>query len=104
MLVRAFGRGAVAVRVNAAGQGDFFQVHVDLRRTRVEEVKNFIRFAFYRRFGLRPEREFIDVHTGGGAIGLRLERFDQLPELVSVLRRNVAHLAGGRLSPAEPNR
>ena len=29
MLKRAFGRDAVAVRVNAAGQGDYFQVHVD---------------------------------------------------------------------------
>ena len=29
MLKRAFGNDAVAVRVNGAGQGDFFQVHVD---------------------------------------------------------------------------
>lgn len=32
MLKRAFGREAVAVRVNAAGQGDYFQVHVDKTR------------------------------------------------------------------------
>ena len=104
MLIRAFGREAVAVRVNAAGQGDFFQVHVDLRRTRVEDVKDFIRRAFYRRFGLRPEREFIDVHPGGGAIGLRLERFDQLPELVSALRRNVAHLANNSTAETQTGR
>ena len=32
MLKRAFGGDAVAVRVNAAGQGDYFQVHVDKQR------------------------------------------------------------------------
>jgi hypothetical protein len=87
MLKRAFGREAVAVRVNAAGQGDFFQVHVDTQRIHIEEVKQFIRSAFYRRFCLLPEQEFVETHTGGGAIGVRLERFDQLPALIRVLRR-----------------
>ncbi len=87
MLKRAFGTGAVAVRVNAAGQGDFFQVHVDSSQARLEEVKDFIRKAFYRRFGLTPEQEFVEPHPGGGAVGLRLDRFDQLPELVRALDR-----------------
>ena len=87
MLKRAFGNEAVAVRINAAGQGDFFQVHVDQHRARVEEVKDFIRQAFYTRFGLRPPLEFVEVHPGGGAAGVRLERLDDLPELIRVLAR-----------------
>jgi hypothetical protein len=88
MLKRAFGRDSIAVRINAAGQGDFFQVHVDTGKAEVEEVKQFIRAAFYRRFGLAPAREFVEVHPGGGAIGVRLNRFDQLPELIYRLRQN----------------
>jgi molybdopterin-guanine dinucleotide biosynthesis protein A len=85
MLKRAFGGDAVAVRVNAAGQGDFFQVHVDTSRAGVEEVKAFIRTAFYRRFALSPEQEFVETNPGGGAVGIRLARFDQLPELIRAL-------------------
>ncbi len=87
MLKRAFGPEAVAVRVNAAGQGDFFQVHVDTSQVRTEAVKEFIRMAFYRRFGLAPEQEFVEPHPGGGAVGVSLKRFDQLPELVRALDR-----------------
>jgi molybdopterin-guanine dinucleotide biosynthesis protein A len=87
MLKRAFGPDAVAVRVNAAGQGDFFQVHVDSSKARLESVKEFIRAAFYRRFGLSPEQEFVQPHPGGGAVGLTLARFDQVPELVRALER-----------------
>jgi molybdopterin-guanine dinucleotide biosynthesis protein A len=86
MLKRAFGHDAVAVRVNAAGQGDYFQVHVDAERADVEEVKRFIRLAFYRRFGLDPEPDFVEVHPGGGAVGVRLSRYDLLPHLVRALR------------------
>jgi hypothetical protein len=86
MLKRAFGDSAVAVRVNAAGQGDFFQVHVDTQSTDPEEVKQFIRQAFYRRFDLAPEQEFIEPHPGGGAVGVRLSRFDRLPQLIRELR------------------
>ena len=82
MLKRAFGANAVAVRVNAAGQGDFFQVHVDREKADVREVKQFIRLAFYRRFGLAPETEFVEAHPGGGAAGVRLDRYDALPDLV----------------------
>jgi hypothetical protein len=85
MLLRAFGSDAVAVRVNAAGQGDFFQVHVDTDRTDPEDVKAFIRQAVYGRFGLRPAREFVEPHSGGGAVGVRLDRLDQLPDLVARL-------------------
>ena len=62
MLKRAFGQDAIAVRVNAAGQGDFFQVHVDTQLAQVHEVEHFIRRAFYRRFGLTPDLEFFEPH------------------------------------------
>lgn len=85
MLKRAFGPDAVAVRVNAAGQGDFFQVHVDVTKAPLEEVKRFLNEAFYARFDLRPDQAFVEPHPGGGAVGVRLDRFDQLPELVRAL-------------------
>jgi hypothetical protein len=90
MLKRAFGADAVAVRVNAAGQGDFFQVHVDTDRAEIEAVKDFIRVAFYRRFGLSPDTEFVETYPGGGAAGIRLSRYDQLPELVARLKKKQA--------------
>src|SRR4029077_11069209 len=68
MLKRAFGRAAVAVRVNAAGQGDFFQVHVDQRKVNTADVKQLLRTVFYRRFGLSPETEFVEIQPGGGAV------------------------------------
>lgn len=86
MLKKAFGRDVVAVRVNAAGQGDYFQVHVDKSKVSPEDVKKFIRSAFYNRFGLNPVQEFVDIHPGGGATGIRLSRFDALPLLVQRLR------------------
>jgi hypothetical protein len=86
MLKRAFGEDAIAVRVNAAGQGDFFQVHVDTHRAPVKEVEHFIRRAFYRRFGLSPDLEFFEPHPGAGAVGIRLSRFEQLPNLIRELR------------------
>lgn len=82
MLHRAFGVDAVAVRVNAAGQGDFFQVHVDAHRADPADVKAFLRAAFYRRFGLAPDPEFVEPHPGGGAVGIRLARYDLLPDLI----------------------
>lgn len=82
MLHRAFGADAVAVRVNAAGQGDFFQVHVDTQRADPADVKAFLRVAFYRRFGLAPDPEFVEPHPGGGAVGVRLARYDLLPDLI----------------------
>ncbi|MCX8107589.1 MAG: hypothetical protein N3G20_02160 [Verrucomicrobiae bacterium] len=87
MLKRAFGLDAVAVRVNGAGQGDYFQVHVDAEKVDVEAVKNFVREAFYRRFDLRPHPEFVEVHPGGGAFGVRLSRYDELPALTGELMR-----------------
>jgi hypothetical protein len=86
MLMRAFGRDAVAVRVNAAGQGDYFQVHVDTQRARPDDVKQFLRTAFYRRFGLSPVPEFVELHPGGGALGIRLNRYDALPQLIRRLQ------------------
>jgi hypothetical protein len=86
MLKRAFGQDAVAVRVNAAGQGDFFQVHVDTQKVDAADVKRFLSAAFYRRFGLAPEPEFVEIHPGGGAVGVRLNRYDSLTTLVERLR------------------
>jgi hypothetical protein len=86
MLKRAFGRDAVAVRVNAAGQGDYFQVHVDTQKAGVEDVERFIQAAFYRRFSLDPDPEFVVCHPGGGAVSARLSRYDALPQLIRRLR------------------
>ena len=100
MLKRAFGDDAVAVRINAAGQGDYFQVHVDGLSVDAEEVKEFIRTAFYRRFGLAPEQEFVEPHSGGGAVGVRLHRFDELPELILDLREYAQRSSATNSIPA----
>ena len=50
------------------------------------EVKPFLRVAFYRRFGLSPVPEFVEIHPGGGAVGVRLNRYDSLNHLVQKLR------------------
>lgn len=94
MLKRAFGPGATAVRVNAAGQGDYFQLHIDTRQVGVDTVQQFFRRAFYRRFGLNPNPEFIQPHTGGGAAGIRLSRLDRLPELIRRLEQERATARG----------
>jgi hypothetical protein len=86
MLQRAFGPSAVAVRVNAAGQGDYFQVHLDTRQVDPERVKDFLRRAYYARFGLNPDPEFVETHPGGGAVGLHLSRYTLIPDLVAALR------------------
>lgn len=86
MLKRAFGENAVAVRVNAAGQGDYFQVHVDTCLVEPAEVKEFLKKGFYGRFGLKPDPEFVEPHPGGGAAGVRLSRFDALDGLIRHLR------------------
>jgi len=90
MLKRAFGRDAVAVRVNAAGQGDYFQTHVDTHKAKPDDVKRFILTAFYRRFGLSPSPEFVELHPGGSALGVRLNRYDALPQLIRRLRMSPA--------------
>lgn len=86
MLKRAFGNDAVAVRVNAAGQGDYFQVHVDRERADIKQVKRFIQKAFYNRFGLAPSPLFVEMHPGGGAVGTRIQRADLLPRIIRHLR------------------
>ncbi|MBM3729186.1 MAG: hypothetical protein FJW40_27655 [Acidobacteria bacterium] len=86
MLKRAFGAPAVAVRVNAAGQGDYFQVHVDRTAADPEDVKTFLRHAFYHRFGLTPAPEFVEIHAGGGAVGVPLPGTGALPGLAQALR------------------
>jgi bifunctional UDP-N-acetylglucosamine pyrophosphorylase/glucosamine-1-phosphate N-acetyltransferase len=90
MLKKAFGREAVAMRVNAAGQGDYFQVHVDTHQTPLSDVKQFIRTAFYRRFGLSPDPEFVEIHLGGGAVGIHLKRYDSLAQLIQRLQMPAA--------------
>lgn len=96
MLKRAFGADAVAVRINGAGQGDYFQVHIDTQKAGVDDVKHFIRLAFYRRFGLNPNPEFVEVHPGGGAFGVRLARYDMLNELADELARRAQLPAQGQ--------
>jgi hypothetical protein len=90
MLQRAFGRDAVAVRVNAAGQGDYFQVHVDTSKAQPDDVEQFIRTAFYCRFDLAPDPEFVEIHPGGGAAGVRLSRYDSVAQLIQRLQSSVA--------------
>ncbi len=85
MLKRAFGPAATAVRVNAAGQGDYFQLHIDTQAVSVDTVQAFFRQAFYHRFGLHPDPPFCHIHPGGPAVGVRLNRFDQLPALIQML-------------------
>ena len=87
MLKCAFGDDAVAVRINAAGQGDYFQVHVDSHKADVEEVKQFLRTTYYQRFGLTPLYDFVELSPGGGALGIRLSRFDALPKLIQRLKQ-----------------
>lgn len=85
MLKRAFGQDAVAVRVNAAGQGDYFQVHVDTERVALDDVKAFLRAAFYRRFQLQAEPEFVETRAGGGAISAKLRGFSGVARLAQRL-------------------
>jgi hypothetical protein len=87
MIKRAFGKDTVAVRVNAAGQGDYFQVHIDRQKVDPDSVKDFIRKAFYKRFGIKPDPDFVEIHAGGGACGIRLSSYEQLPVLVENLKR-----------------
>ncbi len=97
MLKRAFGDDAIAVRVNAAGQGDFFQVHVEKQFAAPDDVKQFLRAAFYQRFDLSPETEFVEPHSGGGAVGVRLSRYSLLPNLIRRLRmRELRQQKGAR--------
>lgn len=70
------------MRVNAAGQGGYFQVHVDTQQVSPVAIKAFISKAFYQRFGSAPSPAFVEPHPGGGAIGLRLSRYDMLPQLI----------------------
>jgi hypothetical protein len=87
MLKRAFGSDAIAVRVNAAGQGDYFQVHLDITKADPADVKQFIRSAIYSRFQLTPPtQEFVEVHPGGGAVGVRLNKYEDLPQLLHLLK------------------
>ncbi|MBQ3388843.1 MAG: NTP transferase domain-containing protein [Thermoguttaceae bacterium] len=85
-LKRAFGSETAAVRVNAAGQGDYFQIHLDRSLCSADEVKLFMRKAFYDRFGIHPEIDFIDIHDGGGAVGISLSRYSSLDRLIEELR------------------
>jgi hypothetical protein len=86
MLKRAFGKDAVAIRINAAGQGDYFQVHINKHIANTDDVKEFINKAFYKRFGLNPDPSFVSVFPGGGASGVRLERFGNLSLLINRLK------------------
>lgn len=86
MLKRAFGENAIAVRVNAAGQGDYFQLHYDKEKADSNSIKTFLDRAFYNRFNLMPERRFVEVHPGGGAAGTVINRADLIPQLIQQLK------------------
>ena len=73
---------AGAIRV--VTKSDFLSI---TNKAGADEVKQFLRAAFYRRFGLSPEPEFVEIHPGGGAVGARLNRFDSLSRLVQKLRQ-----------------
>jgi hypothetical protein len=57
----------------------------------LEEVKGFLRQAYYARFGLRHDPEFVETHPGGGAVGVRLSQYRLLPDLIAALEED-----GGR--------
>jgi hypothetical protein len=97
MLKRSFGENAIAVRVNAAGQGDFFQVHFDLSMVIEDDIKRFMDRAIYERFGLNPEDRYVDVYSGGPAVGIGLAQFREL-EAVTAGIRKAAGLVPHRLT------
>jgi len=97
MLKRAFGDSAVAVRINAAGQGDYFQVHFDVSQVTASDIKHFLDRAVYQRFGLEPENKFVDVYPGGPAVGVGLDRLREMDEVTAGIRRG-AGLAPNRLA------
>ena len=67
-----------------------FAVHVNRQQADPNDVKNFLRKAFYQRFGLHPQPEFVEVHPGGGASAVRLKNYDVLSRLIQRLRFIVA--------------
>ena len=67
-------------------KGDYFQVHLDTQRADPDEVKRFLRTAFYRRFGFAPDPEFVETHPGCPAVGVHLRRFELLPQLIRRLQ------------------
>ena len=89
MLKRAFGNHAVAVRINAAGQGDYFQVHFDVSKMVAADIKHFMDRAVYQRFGIEPEFKFVDVYPGGPAVGVGLARLSEMREVTAAIRREV---------------
>ena len=112
MLKKAFGEQAVAVRVNAAGQGDFFQVHVDARQANPADVKRFIEKAIYKRFGLTPKQKFAEIFPGGPAVGItvKLGRIAQLsedlrPAAPAIASMQTAHpIVDGGITPGDRER
>jgi len=87
MLKRVFGENAIAVRINAAGQGDFFQVHFDLSTVIEDDIKRFMDRAIYERFGLSPEDRYVDVYCGGPAVGIGLAQFQELAAVTAEMRK-----------------
>ena len=51
-----------------------------------DEAINADGLAFYRRFALSPAEDFVEPHPGGGAVGVRLHRYDKLTELIGTLK------------------
>jgi hypothetical protein len=38
-------------------------------------------------FSIKPDPDFVEIHAGGGACGIRLSSYEQLPLLVENLKR-----------------
>jgi len=77
--------GLIAVRINAAGQGDYFQVHMDTTKVKPEEVRAFMEKNIYRRFDLTPEQNFTEVYPGGPAAGVKVDRLARVEQLSTEL-------------------
>ena len=74
---------------------EFVELFLETSVSDLEEVKQFVRMAFYRRFGLSPDPEFVELRPGGGALGVRLTRYDCLPQLIGQLHLLPANASEG---------
>lgn len=54
--------------------------HVDTHKAAVEDVKQFLWQAFYKRFRLLPDPDFVETSPGAGAIGVTIAPFDFVAE------------------------
>jgi hypothetical protein len=65
---------------------------VDTHRASTEEVKEFLRVAFYQLFGLSPEQGFVEFRPDGGAIWVVLARASSTSREVCAKQTVYSHL------------